>query len=154
MPARAFAALHAATHPLRPLRLCSRVAQVFVDGYWNSREQSFAQHLFRLMTSWAVVADIWFLDQQTIRPGEAPVDFARRVQRLIAARAGLKAVDWDGYMKYWKPNARFLEERQRFVADEICAGLGVVNSLPPPAAASAASAVPDAATAAAGAKAS
>lgn len=35
--------------------------KVFVDGYWNSREQSFAQHLFRLMTSWAVVCDVWFL---------------------------------------------------------------------------------------------
>jgi nucleoside diphosphate kinase len=41
--------------------------QVFVDAYWNSREQSFLQHLIRLMTSWAVVADVWFLDQQTIR---------------------------------------------------------------------------------------
>ena len=28
---------------------------IFVDAYWNSREQSFAQHLLRLMTSWAVV---------------------------------------------------------------------------------------------------
>lgn len=38
-----------------------------MDAYWNSREQSFLQHLIRLMTSWAVVADVWFLDQQTIR---------------------------------------------------------------------------------------
>lgn len=96
-----------------------------MDGYWNSREQSFAQHLFRLMTSWAVVADIWFLDQQTLRPGEKPEDFARRVQRLIAARAGLKAVDWDGYMKYWKPNARFIERQQRLVAEQLCGELGI-----------------------------
>ena len=38
--------------------------KVFVDGYWNSREQSFAQHLFRLMTSWAVVCDVWFLGER------------------------------------------------------------------------------------------
>jgi len=75
--------------------------QVFVDAYWNSREQSFAQHLLRLMTSWAVVADVWFLDPQTQRPGENAGEFATRVQRMVAARAGIKSVDWDGYMKYW-----------------------------------------------------
>jgi glycerol-3-phosphate O-acyltransferase 3/4 len=38
--------------------------QVFVDAYWNSRAQTFAQHLFSMMTSWAVVCDVWFMDQQ------------------------------------------------------------------------------------------
>lgn len=59
-----------------------------MDGYWNSREQSFLQHLIRLMTSWAVVVDVWFLDQQRIRPGESAADFATRIQRMVAARAG------------------------------------------------------------------
>ena len=40
------------------------LAQVFVDAYWNSRQQSFAQHLISMMTSWAVVCDVWFMDQQ------------------------------------------------------------------------------------------
>jgi hypothetical protein len=39
-----------------------------------------------------------------LQPGERPEEFATRVQRMVAARAGLKAVDWDGYMKYWKPS--------------------------------------------------
>lgn len=59
-----------------------------MDGYWNSREQSFLQHLIRLMTSWAVVVDVWFLDQQRIRPGESAAEFATRIQRMVAARAG------------------------------------------------------------------
>jgi glycerol-3-phosphate O-acyltransferase 3/4 len=113
--------------PINPIAI--KYNKVFVDGYWNSREQSFAQHLFRLMTSWAVVADIWFMDTQKIRPGESPADFATRVQRMIAARAGLKPVSWDGYMKYWRPSQRFIEERQRSVAEQLCEAL----SLPLPA---------------------
>ena len=109
--------------PINPVAI--KYNKVFVDAYWNSREQSFFQHLLRLMTSWAVVVDVWFLDQQHIRPGESAADFATRVQRMIAARAGIKAVDWDGYMKYWKPNARFLEERQRLVAYDVISGLGL-----------------------------
>lgn len=35
--------------------------KVFVDGFWNSKKQTFLQHLFTLMTSWAVVADIWYM---------------------------------------------------------------------------------------------
>jgi hypothetical protein len=69
--------------PINPIAI--KYNKVFVDAYWNSREQSFLQHLLRLMTSWAVVVDVWFLDQQTIRAGESAEDFATRVQRLVAA---------------------------------------------------------------------
>ena len=77
------------------------------------------------MTSWAVVVDIWFLDPQTIKPNETDSEFASRVQRMIAARAGIKAVDWDGYMKYWKPSEKFLHDRKKLVGDSICATLGI-----------------------------
>ena len=48
--------------PINPVAI--KYNKVFVDAYWNSRQQSFAQHLFGMMTSWAVVCDVWFLDQQ------------------------------------------------------------------------------------------
>ena len=48
--------------PINPVAI--KYNKVFVDGYWNSRQQSFAQHLFTMMTSWAVVCDVWFMDQQ------------------------------------------------------------------------------------------
>ncbi len=35
--------------------------KVFVDAFWNSKKQTFIQHLYTLMTSWAVVADIWYM---------------------------------------------------------------------------------------------
>jgi hypothetical protein len=93
--------------------------KVFVDGYWNSRQESFQGHLFRIMTSWAMVVDIWFMDPVTAHPGETGAAFAQRVQRMIAARAGLKAVDWDGYMKYWRPSEKFIGTRQRTLAGEL-----------------------------------
>ncbi len=43
--------------------------KIFVDAFWNSRRQSFTQHLLKLMTSWAVVCDVYFLEPQRQRPG-------------------------------------------------------------------------------------
>ncbi len=44
--------------------------KIFVDAFWNSRRESFGKHLFRLLTSWALVCDIYFLEPQNIREGE------------------------------------------------------------------------------------
>jgi glycerol-3-phosphate O-acyltransferase 3/4 len=112
--------------PINPIAI--KYNKVFVDGYWNSRAESFAAHQFRIMTSWAMVVDIWFMDPVERLPGEAGADFARRVQRLIAARAGLKAVDWDGYIKYWRPSDKFLQARQATLAEEIIGALGIVDA--------------------------
>lgn len=38
--------------------------KIFVDAYWNSKTTSFGGHLFRLMTSWAVVCDVTYGDPQ------------------------------------------------------------------------------------------
>ena len=43
-----------------------------------------------LMTSWAVVCDVYFLEPQTQQPGESAQEFAERVQKLIAKKANLK----------------------------------------------------------------
>lgn len=103
--------------PINPIAI--KYNKVFVEGYWNSRQESFSKHLFRIMTSWAMVVDVWFLDPVTANPGESGAAFAERVQRMIAARAGLKAVNWDGYMKYWKPSPKFISKRQKSLADDL-----------------------------------
>jgi hypothetical protein len=41
------------------------------------------------MTSWAVVADVWFLPKQEIQENETPEQFAERVQSLVADKAHL-----------------------------------------------------------------
>ena len=54
-----------------------------------------------LMTSWAVVCDVHFLEPQHKQADETPHQFAERVQHLIARKAKLKVAPWDGYLKYY-----------------------------------------------------
>ena len=112
--------------PINPIAI--KYNKVFVEGYWNSRQESFQAHLFRIMTSWAMVVDVWFMDPVRIAPGESGAAFAQRVQRMIAARAGLKAVDWDGYMKYWRPSEKFILKRQEDLAHSLVQGEGSSSS--------------------------
>ncbi|CAN6911080.1 unnamed protein product, partial [Brassica oleracea] len=85
--------------------------KIFVDAFWNSRKQSFTMHLLQLMTSWAVVCEVWYLEPQTIRPGETAIEFAERVRDMISHRAGLKKVPWDGYLKYSRPSSKHSERK-------------------------------------------
>ena len=48
------------------------------------------------MTSWAVVCDVYFLEPQAQQAGETAMQFAERVQALVAARAKLVVAPWDG----------------------------------------------------------
>eukprot|EP00035_Acanthoeca_spectabilis_P000642 m.74713 g.74713 ORF g.74713 m.74713 type:complete len:480 (+) comp10331_c0_seq2:155-1594(+) len=104
--------------------------KVFVDPYWNSRASSFAGHLFRLMTTWAVVCEITYLDPQYRRRGESSIAFATRVKEMIADAAGLKPVPWDGLLKYRTPRPEIKRRRcqvylnivrQRFGGDSAAA---------------------------------
>ena len=65
----------------------------------------------KLMSSWAVVCDVYFLEPQAKRPEETSQQFAERVQHMIATRAKLKVAPWDGYLKYYN------------LASRVCAGL-------------------------------
>lgn len=109
--------------PINPIAI--KYNDIFVPGYWNSRRVGFAEHLMSLMTSWAVVCDVWYMDPMTRQEGESAIDFAKRVQYAIARRAGIKAVDWDGYMKYWSPSDRFIRGRK-----QLCAEYLLAESLP------------------------
>jgi len=93
--------------------------KLFSDPFWNSRQQSFLRHLFNLLTGWAVVADIWYLEPQTLQSGETSEEFATRVKRMIANKAGLIDVPWDGYLKYFRPSDRFVEERRKIFASSL-----------------------------------
>jgi len=54
------------------------------DAFWNSKKTSFPGHLFHLMTSWALVADVTYLEPQHKRPTETSSHFAARVKEMIA----------------------------------------------------------------------
>jgi len=93
--------------------------KLFSDPFWNSRKQSFLRHLFRLLSSWAVVCDVWYLEPQTQQEGESSLDFSNRVKKMIANKAGLIDVPWDGYLKYFRPSERFVEERRKIYASSL-----------------------------------
>ncbi|KAI3447892.1 hypothetical protein Pfo_004557 [Paulownia fortunei] len=107
--------------------------KIFVDAFWNSRNafdmaelafcgkcwQSFTTHLLQLMTSWAVVCDVWYLEPQNLKPGETPIEFAERVRDIISVRAGLKKVPWDGYLKYSRPSPKHRERKQQSFAESV-----------------------------------
>ena len=77
------------------------------------------------MTSWAVVCDVWYLEPQTRKREESAAMFAERIKQLIAKRAGLTAVPWDGYLKHYQPKKSFVEERQRIIAQSLCLRFGL-----------------------------
>lgn len=54
------------------------------DAFWNSRTTSFVGHLFHLMTSWALVVDVYYLPPQTKQKDESSAQFAARVKDMIA----------------------------------------------------------------------
>ena len=59
------------------------------------------------------------MDPQYIKKGETAVDFATRVQKLIARRAGLVPVQFDGYMKHWRPSKRYMQAQQKVYAGQL-----------------------------------
>ena len=47
-----------------------------------------------MMTSWAIVCDVWYLPPTTRQPNESAIDFANRVKASIASAGGLVDLMW------------------------------------------------------------
>ena len=47
-----------------------------------------------MMTSWAIVCDVWYLPPMMRREGEDAVNFANRVKAEIARKGGLVDLMW------------------------------------------------------------
>ncbi|KAI6182310.1 Acyltransferase [Aphelenchoides bicaudatus] len=69
------------------------------DAFWNSSEYGYFAYLIGIMTSWALMCDVWYLPPVRREPDEDPIDFARRVKRMIAQQGGLVDLEWDGNLK-------------------------------------------------------
>jgi hypothetical protein len=83
----------------------------------QSKAQSFQGHLATLMSSWAVVCDVYYLEPQRIQAGENGIAFSNRVKKLIAEKAGLKNVSYDGYLKHFEVKQSLIEKQQKMYAD-------------------------------------
>jgi len=72
---------------------------IFGDAFWNSSENGMASYIYLMMTSWAIVCDVWYLPPMTRMENEEAVDFANRVKAEIARQGGLVDLMWDGNLK-------------------------------------------------------
>uniref|UniRef100_A0A915A6L3 Phospholipid/glycerol acyltransferase domain-containing protein n=1 Tax=Parascaris univalens TaxID=6257 RepID=A0A915A6L3_PARUN len=89
------------------------------DAFWNSSEQSYGEYLFRMMTSWAIICDVWYLPPMTRTDGEDAIAFARRVKRAIAEKGGLVDLEWDGGLKRARVPPKLIAQHQKMYWDRL-----------------------------------
>lgn len=66
----------------------------FGDPFWNSSADGLLWYIYKLMTSWATVCDVWYLPPMRRAEGESSSLFAKRVKGEIARRGGLVDLVW------------------------------------------------------------
>ena len=91
----------------------------FGEAFWNSSKYNMLTYIYMMMTSWAIVCDVWYLPpmyrkevRKILMPflydtlniifpfqGEDAIEFANRVKREIALKGGLVDLVWDGNLK-------------------------------------------------------
>uniref|UniRef100_A0A673N2U3 Glycerol-3-phosphate acyltransferase 3-like n=1 Tax=Sinocyclocheilus rhinocerous TaxID=307959 RepID=A0A673N2U3_9TELE len=91
----------------------------FGDAFWNSAKNNMVSYLLRMMTSWAIVCNMWYLPPMTRQDGEDAVQFANRVKSAIAHQGGLVDLSWDGGLKREKVKESFKEEQQKMYSSMI-----------------------------------
>ncbi|CAH0599577.1 unnamed protein product [Chrysodeixis includens] len=91
----------------------------FGDAFWNSSRYGMLHYLLNMMTSWAIVCDVWYMPAMTRAPDESAVDFANRVKAVIARRGGLVDLMWDGQLKRMKPKKEWRELQQEEISKRL-----------------------------------
>ncbi|KAE9553723.1 hypothetical protein FO519_003078 [Halicephalobus sp. NKZ332] len=71
----------------------------FGDAFWNSSSQGWCEYIMQMMSSWAIICHVWYLPSMQKLPNEDAIQFANRVKKTIAIRAGLTDLEWDGQLK-------------------------------------------------------
>ncbi|CAK1587900.1 unnamed protein product [Parnassius mnemosyne] len=84
----------------------------FGDAFWNSSRYGMLHYLLNMMSSWAIVCDVWYLPPMHRDPNETAVDFANRVKAVVARRGGLVDLMWDGQLKRMKAKKEWRELQQ------------------------------------------
>ncbi|KAI3380822.1 hypothetical protein SNEBB_002345 [Seison nebaliae] len=91
----------------------------FGDPFWNSSKQSMLQHIFAMMTSWAIVVDVYYLPPMQRLSTESAITFANRVKEAIAKEGGFCSIPWDGMVKRVRPK----ETLKKKIQDDFYASL-------------------------------
>lgn len=85
----------------------------FGDPFWNSSKQGYMHYLLMMMSSWAIVCEVWYLPPMTRQEGESAIDFAKRVKTAIANQGGLIELEWDGQLKRMQVKKEWKELHQQ-----------------------------------------
>lgn len=67
---------------------------LFGDAFWNSSKYGMMTYILMMMTSWAIVCDVWYLPPMIKKDEEDAVTFANRVKAEIARQGGLVDLMW------------------------------------------------------------
>merc|ERR1712115_256623 len=85
---------------------------LFGDAFWNSSKHGMLTYIYLMMTSWAIVCDVWYLPPMTKKPEEDAIDFANKVKKEIARKGGLVDLVWDGNLKRQAVKKEWVESQQ------------------------------------------
>ncbi|XP_027220637.1 glycerol-3-phosphate acyltransferase 3-like [Penaeus vannamei] len=80
------------------------------DPFWY--QDTFGQYILSMMTSWAIVCDVWYLPPTRRGPRESGAAFASRVKGLIAHKGGFVELAWDGFVKLQTTKNEAWEKKQ------------------------------------------
>lgn len=85
---------------------------LFSNAFWNSSQYSMVHYLLQIMTSWALVCDVWYLPPVTRQENETAIQFANRVKADIARQGGLVDLIWDGQLKRTQVKPELRQRKQ------------------------------------------
>lgn len=85
----------------------------FGDAFWNSNKHSMLQYLLLMMTSWAIVVDVYYLPAMEKKENESAAKFASRVKSEIVKKGSFADLNWDGMLKRTSPKLDLMYEQQQ-----------------------------------------
>jgi glycerol-3-phosphate O-acyltransferase 3/4 len=89
----------------------------FGDAFWNSNKHSMLQYLLLMMTSWAIVVDVYYLPPMEKRENESAANFASRVKSEIVKKGSFADLNWDGMLKRTSPKLDLMyQQQQKYVS--------------------------------------
>lgn len=89
----------------------------FGDAFWNSTKHTMLQYLILMMTSWAIVVDVYYLPPMEKMEGEDAAQFALRVKSEIVKKGSFVDLHWDGMIKRAAPKLDLMyEQQQKYVS--------------------------------------
>ncbi|KRY18203.1 Glycerol-3-phosphate acyltransferase 3, partial [Trichinella patagoniensis] len=91
----------------------------FGDAFWNSSKVSYFEYLMMMMTSWALVCDVWYLPPMVRQDGEDAIAFASRVKKAIAKAGGLVELEWDGQLKRHFVKSEVIDKQRQKYSERI-----------------------------------